>query len=99
MKHAMKSGLLIGLVWCGCLAKSPRLPERPIDLNTATATELTQLPRVGARTASRILAFRQTHGPFQRPEELMNVKGIGEKAFKRLAPYLATPAAAKAGEP
>ena len=77
-----------------------RPPQHPVDLNAATATELMQLPRIGARTAARILEYRQRQGPFQRPEELMNVKGIGEKAFKRLAPYLATgPAAAKAGEP
>jgi competence protein ComEA len=63
-------------------------PPRPIDLNAATATELMQLPRVGARTAARILAFRQAHGRFQRSEEIMNVKGIGEKAFRRLAPHL-----------
>ena len=70
------------------LRAGPRAPERPIDLNAATATELMELPRVGARTAARILAFRQQHGGFQRPEELMNVKGIGEKAFLRLKPYL-----------
>jgi len=64
------------------------LPERPVNLNTATATELMQLPRVGPRTAERILAFRREHGPFRRLEEIMNVRGIGEKAFLRLKPYL-----------
>ena len=68
--------------------KAPKAPPSPVDLNTATATELMQLPRVGARTAARILAFRQAHGRFQRSEEIMNVKGIGEKAFRRLAPHL-----------
>ncbi len=71
------------------LSGTPRpLPERPVNLNTATATELMQLPRVGAKTAERILAFRREHGPFRRLEEIMNVKGIGEKAFLRLRPYL-----------
>jgi len=63
-------------------------PEHPLDLNAATATELMQLPRVGARTAARIVAFRRDHGPFQRPEDLLGVKGIGEKAFRRLLPHL-----------
>ena len=72
------------------VAAGSRPPEHPIDLNTATATELMELPRVGARTAARILAFRQEHGAFKCPEELMNVKGIGEKAFLRLKPHLAT---------
>ena len=69
--------------------KAPRQPQHPVDLNTATVTELMQLPRVGQKTAERIVAFRKEHGGFQRPEELMNVKGIGEKAFVRLKPFLA----------
>jgi len=66
----------------------PKAPVAPIDLNTATATELMQLPRVGARTAARILDYRKTRGPFRKPEEIMNIKGIGEKAFLRLRPHL-----------
>ena len=57
-----------------------------------------QLPRVGAKTAERIVAFRKQHGGFQRPEELMNVKGIGEKSYAKLKPFLAlsaVPTAAK----
>lgn len=74
-------------------------PQRPVNLNTATVTELMQLPRIGQKTAERIVAFRKEHGGFQRPEELMNVKGIGEKSFAKLRPHLAlgsaTPAAPK----
>ncbi len=72
-------------------APAPRQPQRPVNLNTATVTELMQLPRIGQKTAERIVAFRKAHGGFQRPEELMNVKGIGEKAFARLKPFLAAP--------
>ena len=70
--------------------RAPRAPQRPVNLNTATVTELMQLPRVGQKTAERILAFRREHGGFQRPEELMNVKGIGEKSFAKLKPFLST---------
>lgn len=65
-----------------------RAPQRPVNLNTATVTELMQLPRIGQKTAERIVAFRKQHGGFQRPEELMNVKGIGEKSYARLKPFL-----------
>jgi competence protein ComEA len=58
-----------------------------------------QLPRVGQRTAERILAFRKQHGGFQRPEELMNVKGIGEKSFAKLKPFLSTIPAPQAPAP
>ena len=80
---------MLAFALCGLLMAGPRRPpERPVDLNTATATELMQLPRVGPKTAQRIIAFRQEHGPFQRPEDLMNVKGIGEKTFRRLQPHI-----------
>jgi competence protein ComEA len=79
------TGFLAGIP----LAGGPRrLPEQPVDLNAATATELMQLPRVGPRTAERILAWRREHGRFRRPEDLLNVKGIGEKAFQRLKPHV-----------
>lgn len=73
--------------------RAARAPQRPINLNTASVTELMQLPRVGQKTAERIVAFRKQHGAFQRPEDLMNVKGIGEKSFAKLKPYLALTAA------
>jgi competence protein ComEA len=76
-----------------------RGPQRPVNLNSATVTELMQLPRVGAKTAERIIAFRKQHGGFQRPEELMNVKGIGEKSFAKLKPYLALGAAPQPASP
>jgi competence protein ComEA len=69
--------------------RAPRAPQRPVNLNTASVTELMQLPRIGQKTAERIIAFRKQHGGFQRPEELMNVKGIGEKSYAKLKPFLA----------
>lgn len=56
-----------------------------IDLNTADAAELQQLNGIGEKKAELILLYRQEHGPFQTIEELMNVKGIGEKTFDSLA--------------
>jgi len=45
------------------------------------------------------VAFRKQHGGFQRPEELMNVKGIGEKSYAKLKPYLALTAAPRPAAP
>ena len=74
-----------------------KTPARAINLNTASATELMQLPHIGQKTAERIVAFRKEHGSFQRTEELMNVRGVGEKSFVQLKPFLtlSAPAAAK----
>ncbi len=57
-----------------------------INLNTATVDQLESLPGVGPATAKRILEYRQKSGGFKKIEELMNVRGIGEKAFLRLKP-------------
>ena len=60
----------------------------PIDLNRATARELIQLPGVGEVIAKRIVDFCEEHGPFKRVEDLMKVKGIGEKSLEKIRPYV-----------
>lgn len=55
-----------------------------LSLNTATAAELTALPGVGEATAQAIVQHRETNGPFAKPEDLMDVKGIGPAKFEAL---------------
>lgn len=50
----------------------------PLDLNTATAEDLTALPGIGEALAQRIVDYREAHGPFEAVEDIMNVSGIGE---------------------
>ena len=50
----------------------------PLDLNTATAEELTALPGIGEELARRIVKYRTENGPFEKIEEIMEVSGIGE---------------------
>ena len=59
-----------------------------VDINQASAAQLMNLPRVGSKLAERIVEYRKTHGPFGRVEELMEVKGVGEKLFEQLRPYV-----------
>ncbi len=59
-----------------------------VNVNTATVAQLQLLPRVGPALAGRIVEFRTANGPFKAPEELMRVKGIGEKSFTLLEPYV-----------
>ena len=66
-----------------------------ININTAPATDLESLPGIGAKTAERIVEYRQKNGPFKKIEELMNVRGVGEKNFLKLKSQI-TVAAAKA---
>ena len=55
-----------------------------VNLNTATAAQLETLPGIGKATAERILEYRQKNGGFKKAEELMNVRGVGEKSFLKL---------------
>ena len=59
-----------------------------ININTASATDLQALPGVGARTAALIVEYRQKNGPFKKVEDLMNVRGIGEKNILKLKPQI-----------
>ena len=70
-----------------------------VNLNTASAAQLEALPGIGAKTAERIVAYREKNGPFKKIEDLMNVKGIGEKSFLKLKARLTvTPPAGPATE-
>jgi len=55
-----------------------------VNINTASQEELERLPRIGPAMAQRILTYRQTHGPFKKIEDLINIKGIGPKTLERL---------------
>lgn len=68
---------------------SSRQPA-PVNLNSASKTRLMTLPGVGEATAERILQHR-SRTPFARPEDLMHVKGIGEKRFERMRPFVTAP--------
>jgi len=59
-----------------------------VNLNTATATQIATLPGVGEKAAQRIIEYREKNGGFKKIEELMNVKGIGEKSFLKLKPLI-----------
>ena len=66
-----------------------------VNINTASAVEIATLPGIGAKTAARIVEYRQKNGPFKKVEELMNVRGVGEKNFLKLKAQI-TVGAAKA---
>lgn len=58
-----------------------------VNLNTASASELTALPGIGETLAARIVAWREEHGPFARVDQVMAVSGIGPSTYERIRPY------------
>jgi competence protein ComEA len=60
-----------------------------IDINTAPWTEFAALPAVGEVLAKRIVASRESQGPFRSHDDLRRVYGIGPRTLERMRPYLA----------
>ena len=61
-----------------------------ININKASAQELTQLKRIGPKLSERIVEYREKHGPFERPEDIIQVRGIGLKTYKLNEEQIAT---------
>ena len=102
MSHIVRA-LILCVAVIGLVTAAPRIasaqqeqppaaaPKTTINLNTATIDQLTTLPGIGQKTAERILEYRTKNGGFKKIEELMNVKGIGEKNFLKLKPLVSAP--------
>jgi comEA protein len=63
-------------------------PLHPINLNTASALELQQVPGIGPATADKILKMRKSYGPFKKVDDLRAIKGIGPKRLEKMRKYL-----------
>lgn len=59
-----------------------------LNINMATVKELSMLPGIGEGYAQRIVDYREKNGPFISIEDLMNIKGIGEKRFESISDYI-----------
>ena len=77
-------GILILSLATAALADVPGV----VNINTADASQLSYLPRVGAKAAQQIIDYRTAHGPFHKTTDLMQVKGFGQKRYEKLSAYL-----------
>ena len=64
------------------------IPGEKINLNTAPPLELARLPGIGDSRARAIADYRDSHGPFERPEDLLQVNGIGEATLEKILEYV-----------
>lgn len=62
-------------------------PDMRIDINTASAVELTLLPGIGPRLADRIVEDRERNGPFRSLDDLQRVRGIGPMIVQHISEY------------
>ena len=69
-------------------ASGESLDKTPVDINAADAEKLATLPGIGPSIAQRIVEYRKEHGAFKSVDELVNVRGVGEKLLGRLREHI-----------
>ena len=62
--------------------------NKKIDLNLATAEELTMLPGIGKKRAEAIISYRESMGGFTSSEQLTEIEGIGEAMFEKIKEFI-----------
>lgn len=62
--------------------------KTPVNINAADAEALATLPGIGSSIAQRIVDYRKEHGPFKSVDELVNVRGVGERLLARLREHV-----------
>jgi competence protein ComEA len=67
---------------------SAKVKSGKIELNSATAQELAILPGIGMKKAEAIVEYRKTNGPFASAEDLLQVRGVGEKLLEKIKPMI-----------
>ena len=91
-------GLVLALTLFGGTAHAAKAqPAGKVNINSASAQQLEALPGVGPKLAARIVEYRQKAGGFKSAQELMNVKGIGEKNFEKIQAHVTTSGEAPKG--
>ena len=89
VKIRILSAALLVTAVLGALPAFAAAPQGVVNINTASVEQLQLLPHVGPSVAARIVEYREQSGKFKTAEDLMLVRGIGEKSFERLSPYVA----------
>jgi comEA protein len=80
--------LVLALATVPATLAKKKPPAHPINLNTAGATELQQVPGIGPSTAQKILDTRKAYGAFKSVDDLLSIKGIGPKKLEKMRKYL-----------
>jgi competence protein ComEA len=67
---------------------APKDRPDPVDINSASASDLEKVPGIGPSLSKRIIEFREKNGPYSSVEDLLKIQGIGEKSLARFRDYL-----------
>ena len=69
-------------------ANKKKPPAKPVNINSATSEELQQVPGIGPATAQKILQMRKSYGPFKSVDDLLAIRGLGQKRLDKMRKYL-----------
>ena len=102
IRRVVSAALALALAALVCaspaLAAAPaKAPAGKVNLNSASAAELATVPGLGPKLAARIIEQRQKAGAFKTVDDILAVKGIGEKNFAKLQPHLTVGEAPRSG--
>jgi len=93
---AVACSLVVCLLIAGHRLTASADGTRPVNINTASASELAAINGLGEVKAKAIVAYREQKGPFKSVDELKDVKGIGEQMLAKLRPQVTLGAVAEA---
>jgi len=80
---------LLAIALCGITtATTKKPPPKPVNINTANSEQLQQVPGIGPATAQKILQMRKSYGPFKSVDDLLAIRGLGQKRLNKMRKYL-----------
>ena len=80
---------LLAMALCGITSATTKKPPlKPVNINTANSEELQQVPGIGPATAQKILQMRKSYGPFKSVDDLLAIRGLGQKRLNKMRKYL-----------
>ena|ERR1041385_5795455 len=86
--RVLLSLLLILFLSAAAVAGKKKPPAKPVNINTANAEELQQVPGIGPATAQKILKMRKSYGAFKSVDDLLVIRGLGAKRLEKMRKYL-----------
>lgn len=95
-RRGLAAAVLCGVLGFGGVAAAPEAAKGApasakagsVDLNSASEGELQEVPGIGPSLAKKIVEFRKENGPFKSVEDLLKVRGVGEKSLERLRAHV-----------
>jgi competence protein ComEA len=85
---AFSSAILLCLLAYAAAGTTKKPPPKPVNINTASSTELQTVPGIGPATAAKILQMRKSYGTFKSVDDLLSIRGIGPKRLEKMRKYL-----------